>query len=85
MSRKNEKFSSSDKPLSSPWTRTMSLTSFVLADGDWHYLSNCDPYDLEFRYNTLKEAQAGLEHASQATDIPVDEIVILKETREQVN
>jgi hypothetical protein len=60
-------------------------TSYVLADSDWHYLMRVEePNSEQFRFKSLEEAEANKEDASLQTDIPVSDIMILKETRQEV-
>jgi len=58
------------------------VKSYVLADGDWHYLHDEEGY--VYRYTKRGQARTHKASASLATDLPMDEIVILKETREVI-
>jgi hypothetical protein len=57
-------------------------SSYVLADSDGHHLT--DSEGSEFRYDTEAEARQEVEAVSLETDLPVSEIVLLIETREEI-
>lgn len=57
-------------------------SSYVLADSSWTYLNDAE--GIEYRFDTEQEARQELEAASLDSDLPVSEIVLLKETREEI-
>jgi hypothetical protein len=61
------------------------LTSYVLVDGDWHYLNHTDGDNTECRYGNLAKARKELPEVAAELEMSESDIVILKETREEVS
>jgi hypothetical protein len=60
----------------------MKRISFVLSDTDWKYLH--DDFGDEFSYDFVEDARNNKEQASIQLEIPESDIIILKETIEEV-
>ena len=56
------------------------IISFVLADGDYHYLHNSEGEEFE----TLEEARKEFSKDANEIEFNENDIIILKETREEV-